>query len=179
MDRKLPFHPASNLKAPFLPNKARALQLSTHPAPTSLHTGTAREAEKARNRPLCRPQKVVTFTSPLVDFSENGMGGGKFFLFRDNLSCSLDLTCSEIVLSKFTKSSHLVFAHLPSKEGGGEASVKGQREIQSLRGEFCCPAPLRPRSPSRGVANLISKPPPLSACHLTSALLILSLARTF
>lgn len=34
------------LLSPFLPNEGRALQPSSRPAPTSLHAGTAREAER-------------------------------------------------------------------------------------------------------------------------------------
>lgn len=48
------------------------------------------------------------------------MGGrGQNLLFRDNFSCPLDPTCSEIVLSKFTELSHLSFVHLPSREVAG------------------------------------------------------------
>lgn len=73
------------------------------------------------------------------------MGGGKFFLFRDNLSCSLDLTCSEIVLSKFTKSSHLVFAHLPSKEGaGGRLQLKVNEKSRASEGNFAVLLPSDP-----------------------------------
>lgn len=52
-------------------------------------------------------------------------------LFRDNFSCPLDPTCSEIVLSKFTELSHLSFLHLPLRKvaaagGGGGVSLRGQ-----------------------------------------------------
>lgn len=76
------------------------------------------------------------------------MGGGKIFLFRDNFSCSLDPTCSEIVLCKFTELSHLVFAHLPSKEKG--CQLKVNEKSRASEGNF---AVLLPSDPSPRVVE--------------------------